>query len=571
MDNNRDSDESSADDGELIVDAEEGFFDLFSEYHEKNVNKESNSVDKPNEDSNVTNHQIKPLNTDNKPKNNLLSNLNWSDFGLCRSILRAISEMGYQNPTIIQSKVIPLALEGKDLLVTAETGSGKTASFLIPTLQRLVVSGVLKQLTNEKQVQNSRFGTKALVILPTRELAAQCFNVFKLLSKYLSSKSILLTGGIPIKEQESRLRQFPESIICTPGRALDMLMNSSSINVENIEVVIMDEADKLLELGFRDECLQVLKYCNRNRQTMLFSATLTEETKELVSLSLVNPVYVKVDDPTKVSKTLEFEMLMIPKEEYREACALYLCTKYSKEKTILFFQTKRSAHRMFLIFNLLNMKCGELHGNLSQSKRFESVERFKNGEIDYLLASELAARGLDIPGIKTVINVDLPTDITRYIHRVGRTARMGSHGKAITLYVDDQRSQVKLFLKKTSDIGAPLSKNKKKVTSATLNKYKTKIGELEEKIKELLLEESIEKDIRMCDATIKTHSERDPEKILEKRKWFRSKKDKKMASKEEFEEANRKTQRMVDKEKKNEINKNKFKKIKRISKKKKRN
>eukprot|EP00375_Theileria_parva_P001735 XP_764410.1 DEAD box RNA helicase [Theileria parva strain Muguga] len=543
MDNNRDSDESSADDGELIVDAEEGFFDLFSEYHEKNVNKESNSVDKPNEDSNVTNHQIKPLNTDNKPKNNLLSNLNWSDFGLCRSILRAISEMGYQNPTIIQSKVIPLALEGKDLLVTAETGSGKTASFLIPTLQRLVVSGVLKQLTNEKQVQNSRFGTKALVILPTRELAAQCFNVFKLLSKYLSSKSILLTGGIPIKEQESRLRQFPESIICTPGRALDMLMNSSSINVENIEVVIMDEADKLLELGFRDECLQVLKYCNRNRQTMLFSATLTEETKELVSLSLVNPVYVKVDDPTKVSKTLEFEMLMIPKEEYREACALYLCTKYSKEKTILFFQTKRSAHRMFLIFNLLNMKCGELHGNLSQSKRFESVER--------------------------------------YIHRVGRTARMGSHGKAITLYVDDQRSQVKLFLKKTSDIGAPLSKNKKKVTSATLNKYKTKIGELEEKIKELLLEESIEKDIRMCDATIKTHSERDPgittfwqkflEKILEKRKWFRSKKDKKMASKEEFEEANRKTQRMVDKEKKNEINKNKFKKIKRISKKKKRN
>ncbi|XP_953408.1 DEAD-box family helicase, putative [Theileria annulata] len=570
MEKNQQSDESSADDGELILDVEEGFLDFFSEYDNQNVNKESNLVSERNEDLKAANHEINSLNTEPKAKNKLLSNLNWSDFGLCRSIMRvgiAISEMGYQNPTIIQSKVIPLALEGKDLLIMMIQGSGKTASFLIPTLQRLVVSGVLKQLTKEKQAYNTRFGTKALVILPTRELAAQCFQVFKSLSKYLSSKAILLTGGIPIKEQENRLRQFPETIICTPGRALDMLINSSSINVENIEVVIMDEADKLLELGFRDECLQVLKYCNRNRQTMLFSATLTEETKELVSLSLVNPVYVKVDDPTKVSRTLEFEMMMIPKEEYREACALYLCTKYSKDKTILFFQTKRSAHRMFLIFNLLNMKCGELHGNLSQSKRFESVERFKNGEIDYLLASELASRGLDIPGVKTVINVDLPTDITRYIHRVGRTARMGSHGKAITLYVDEQRSQVKLFLKKTSDIGATLSKNKKKVTSATLNKYKTKIDELEEKIKELLLEENIEKDIKMCDATLKTHGDQD----REKRKWFRSKKDKKMASKEEFEEANRKTQRMVDKEQKNEINKNKFKKIKRIAKKKKRN
>ncbi|UKK02933.2 DEAD-box family helicase [Theileria orientalis] len=552
----------SDDEGELEVEFKDGFLDLLSENTDK---KNENVVIETK--SELLDKKIKKTNSSSTSKTNvLLSNLNWSDFSICKSLLKSIYELGYEHPTVIQSKVIPLAMEGKDLLVTAETGSGKTASFVIPTLQRLVTSGFLKQQTKYNYTRGIRHGTKVLVILPTRELAAQCYEVYKSLTKYLTANPALLTGGIPIKEQENKLKQIPDTIICTPGRALDMLLNSSSINVENIEVVIMDEADKLLELGFRDECLQVLKFCNRNRQTMLFSATLTEDTKELVNLSMTNPVYVKVDEPTKVSKTLEFEMLMIPKEEYREPCALYLCTKYCKEKTILFFQTKRAAHRMYLIFKLMKLKCAELHGNLSQSKRFESVERFKKSEVDYLLASELASRGLDIPGIKTVINVDLPTDITRYIHRVGRTARMGSSGKAITLYVDEQRSQVKLFLKKTSTLGSKFENNKRKIASGILNKYKNSIAELEEKIKQILLDEKIEKDIKKCDSAIKNVEGKE----TEKRKWFRSVKEKKSASKQEYVEAKWKTKKLAEKTK-NEIDKNKFKKIKRIFKKKRRN
>ncbi|UKJ89946.2 DEAD-box family helicase [Theileria orientalis] len=552
----------SDDEGELEVEFKDGFLDLLSE----STNENNEKVVNESKREDLSNKLNKTHSSFTSKSNVLLSSLNWSDFSICKSLLKSIYELGYEHPTVIQSKVIPLALEGKDLLVTAETGSGKTASFVIPTLQRLVSSGFLKQQTKDNYVRGLRHGTKVLVILPTRELAAQCYEVYKSLSKYLTSNPALLTGGIPIKEQENKLKQIPDTIICTPGRALDMLLNSSSINVENIEVVIMDEADKLLELGFRDECLQVLKFCNRNRQTMLFSATLTEDTKELVNLSMTNPVYVKVDEPTKVSKTLEFEMLMIPKEEYREACALYLCTKYCKEKTILFFQTKRAAHRMYLIFNLLKLKCAELHGNLSQSKRFESVERFKKSEVDYLMASELASRGLDIPGINTVINVDLPTDITRYIHRVGRTARMGSSGKAITLYVDEQRSQVKLFLKKTSTIGSKFEKNKRKIASGILNSYKNRIAELEEKIKQILLDEKIEKDIKKCDSAIKSVEG----KGTEKRKWFRSVKEKKSASKQEYVEAKLKTKKLAEKTK-SEIDKNKFKKIKRMFKKKRKN
>nr|PVC53682.1 DEAD-box family helicase [Theileria orientalis] len=552
----------SDDEGDLEVEFKEGFLDLLSE----NTNEKHESAVKETKGEGLDKKINKTQSGSTSKTNVLLSNLNWSDFSLCKSLLKAIYELGYEHPTLIQTKVIPLALEGKDLLVTAETGSGKTASFVIPTLQRLVASGFIKQRTKDNYTHGLRHGTKVLVILPTRELAAQCYEVYKSLSKYLTTNAALLTGGIPIKEQENKLKQIPDTIICTPGRALDMLLNSSSINVENIEVVIMDEADKLLELGFRDECLQVLKFCNRNRQTMLFSATLTEETKELVNLSMTNPVYVKVDEPTKVSKTLEFEMLMIPKEEYREACAVYLCTKYCKEKTILFFQTKRAAHRMYLIFKLMKLKCAELHGNLSQSKRFESVEKFKKSEVDYLLASELASRGLDIPGIKTVINVDLPTDITRYIHRVGRTARMGSSGKAITLYVDEQRSQVKLFLKKTSTLGSKYENNKRKVASGILNKYKNSIAELEEKIKEILLNEKIEKDIKKIDSTMKNVEGKE----TEKRKWFRSIKEKKSASKQEYVEAKWKTQKMAEKTK-NEIDKNKFKKVKRMFKKKRKN
>ncbi|AFZ81617.1 DEAD box ATP-dependent RNA helicase family member protein [Theileria equi strain WA] len=535
----------------IDLEIKDGFLDLLYESESVSGN---NNVDNL-EQTQISRNLETSRDSLSDRENRLYSNENWSDFRICRSILLAISDLEFTRPTIIQSRVIPIALEGKDILATAETGSGKTAAFIIPMLQRLVLSNVLTPKNGKFGFRNStKDVTKALVLLPTRELAAQCYDVLKALTRFLNINDILLTGGIPIKEQETKLSRIPNVIISTPGRALDILLNSGRIHLDSVEIVILDEADRLLEMGFRDECVNILKFCNKNRQTMLFSATLTEETKDLVNLSLVNPIYIKMEESTKVSKTLNFEAIMIPSDELREACVLYLCETQCKSKCILFFQTKKSAHRMALIFKLLNMSCGELHGDLSQLKRFESVQKFRNGEVDYLLASELAARGLDIPGIDTVINVHLPTDVVRYIHRVGRTARMGSHGKAISVYIEEEKAKMKVLLKKTSNIDKNLGKYKRRVPLGVLKKYSEKIEAFEDQINEILINERIEKEIRLCDNSLKSAKD---DNATGKRQWFRSLKDKKIASKIEFAETKQKTANYIADEHKSKVNTNK--------------
>ncbi|ORM39961.1 ATP-dependent RNA helicase DRS1 [Babesia sp. Xinjiang] len=475
----------------------------------------------------------------------LTSDASWSDYGLSRSLIKvtlfyrqlaycskAVFDMGYEAPSIIQSKVIPVALEGKDLLATAETGSGKSAAFLVPTLQRLINAGVIRQKDAPYiPGRAQRVGTKALILLPTRELAAQCYDVFLALTQYLNQNGVLLTGGVPVKEQEAKLRRMPYIVFATPGKVLDIMLNSNSIHMDAIEIVVLDEADRLLDLGFKDELAQILKLCNKERQTMLFSATLTEATKDIVPVALVNPIYIKAAARITVAKTLKCEMIQLPNDELREAAALYLCSKRYSSRTILFFQTKRAAHRATLVFQLAGLKCGELHGDLSQSKRFEQVEKFKNGEVDFLMASELASRGLDIPGVMAVINVHLPTDTVRFVHRVGRTARMGEKGTAITFYVEKERSAAKSMIKSITEKGSSLEKQKIKLSTAALKNYKQKIDEMEQKIKEVLAGEQVEKEMRRCENVIKRGS--DPQKE-EERVWFRSKKEKKAASKNEF-------------------------------------
>ncbi|CDR97316.1 DEAD/DEAH box helicase domain containing protein, putative [Babesia bigemina] len=481
-------------------------------------------------------------------RKHLTSTSNWSDFGIARSLIKvpstAVFDMGYEAPSIIQSKVIPVALEGKDLLATAETGSGKSAAFLIPTLQRLINAGVIRQDSGQRTPWHAqRVGTKALILLPTRELAAQCFDVFLGLTKYVSQNGMLLTGGVPVKDQEARLRRVPYIVFATPGKVLDIMLNSNSIHMDGIEIVVLDEADRLLDLGFKDELTQILKLCNKDRQTMLFSATLTEATKEMVPVSLVNPIYIQAAPRITVAKTLKCEMIQLPNDELREAAALYLCKQKYTSRTILFFQTKKAAHRAAVAFGLAGLKCGELHGDLSQSKRFEQVEMFKDGRVNFLMASELASRGLDIPGVRAVINVHVPTDVVRFVHRVGRTARMGESGTAITFYVESERSAVKSMMKRVAAEGSGLEKQKIKLSTAALNNYKRKIEELEDKIKEVLMGEQVEKEMRRCENVIKHGSEQGKEgnlreaatqRVSEKRMWFRTKREKRAASKKEL-------------------------------------
>ncbi|GBE58663.1 DEAD DEAH box helicase domain containing protein [Babesia ovata] len=528
------------------------------------------SVDEPIGDDGTTSAKVAESKPEPAMRKHLTSTSNWSDFGIARSLIKAVFDMGYEAPSIIQSKVIPVALEGKDLLATAETGSGKSAAFLIPTLQRLINAGVIRQDSAQRTPWHAqRVGTKALILLPTRELAAQCFDVFLGLTKYVSQNGVLLTGGVPVKDQEAKLRRVPYIVFATPGKVLDIMLNSNSIHMDGIEIVVLDEADRLLDLGFKDELTQILKLCNKDRQTMLFSATLTEATKEIVPVSLVNPIYIQATPRITVAKTLKCEMIQLPSDELREAAALYLCKQKYTTRTILFFQvrsrsnwlnslqTKKAAHRAAVAFGLAGLKCGELHGDLSQSKRFEQVEMFKDGQVNFLMASELASRGLDIPGVRAVINVHVPSDVVRFVHRVGRTARMGESGTAITFYVESERSAVKSMMKRVAAEGSDLEKHKIKLSAAALKNYKRKIDDLEDKIKEVLMGEQVEKEMRRCENVIKYGKEQGKEGNLgktqtqrwaEKRMWFRTKREKRAASKKELIETKLRAGRETERE-----------------------
>ncbi|CBZ55704.1 putative DEAD/DEAH box RNA helicase [Neospora caninum Liverpool] len=398
----------------------------------------------------------------------------WGDLPLSRPLLRAIQDLEYAHPTHIQAACLRPALEGRDLLANAQTGSGKTAAFLLPTLERLLHSpGVRTRKMTPNGPAGGLRGTKALVLLPTRELAMQCVQMLQCLSKYTPVTHALACGGMTLKAHENALRQQPDIVVATPGRILDLLLNSPTVHLELLEIIVLDEADRLLELGFREEILAILRHCHRARQTLLFSATLTPSIASLASLALNRPLHISaeaaVGDSTadreksgftvtslqaataalkQVSSTLEQQFVMLQRDEHRAPALLHLCTTAYTKNVIVFFQTKQLAHQTSLLFKFMGLQYAELHGNLTQQMRVEALERFHAGEADFLLASELASRGLDIAGVEAVINFNVPADIDRYIHSVGRTARMGRSGVAVTLYHRDgpERLQVKKLL-----------------------------------------------------------------------------------------------------------------------------
>jgi len=375
----------------------------------------------------------------------LQTNIHFADLRLSRPLLRAITDAKFSNPTPIQRDVIPPALEGLDILATAETGSGKTASFLLPVLERLCQSSNVRGRRRDAsgRIVMGPTATKAMILIPTRELAVQCHAMLQDLAKYTMVTNQLVAGGYVARDQANSLRQQPDIVIATPGRLLDHLLNSHSVHMELLEIVIFDEADRLLELGFRDECLEVLKRCSRGRQTMLFSATINTSVEELSTLALIKPVRVHASPVNRVAETLEQEFVKAPAEMYREAVLMSLVTRNYKARVIVFCATRQSAHRLAILFGLCGLSFTEIHGNLTQAERVEGLQRFQSGQADYLLATDLAARGLDLNKVETVINFHLPFDVARYIHRVGRTARMGRAGRAVTIYCPEEYHKVK--------------------------------------------------------------------------------------------------------------------------------
>ncbi|KAJ3774939.1 DEAD-domain-containing protein [Lentinula raphanica] len=441
---------------------------------------------------------------------------------ISRPIIKSLTSLGFHHPTPIQAATIPVALLGKDIVGGAQTGSGKTAAFIIPMLERLLY----------REKGKNAAVTRCLILVPTRELAVQCYDVGTKLGTHTDITFCVVVGGMSIKSQEASLRNRPDIVIATPGRLIDHIHNSPSFTLDNLDILVLDEADRMLSDGFADELAEIIKSCPKSRQTMLFSATMTDSVDELVKMSLNKPVRIFVDPKKSVARNLtqEFVRVRAAKESERSAMLVTLCKRTFKNNVIIFYRSKKLAHQMRIVFSLLGMKCDELHGDLTQEQRLRALQQFRDGQVDYLMATDLAARGLDIKGVETVINYDMPGQVAQYLHRVGRTARAGNKGRSVTLVGEADRKMLKAAIKHGSD------KDKIRhriVPQDAVSKWAERLEDLKEEISEILREEKEEKQLRQAEMELKKGQnliEHEAEIFSRPaRTWFQTEKEKKNA------------------------------------------
>ena len=445
---------------------------------------------------------------------------------LSRPIMKGLAELNFTSPTPIQSKTIPVALEGKDVVGSAVTGSGKTAAFMIPILERL--------LYRPRRTAT----TRVAVLMPTRELALQCFNVSKKLAQFTDITFGQAIGGLNSREQERQLKLRPDIVIATPGRFIDLERNSSSFAVNTIEILVLDEADRMLEEGFADELNEILSKIPRSRQTMLFSATMTSKVDDLIRAGLQRPARLMVDaqKSTVSGLTQEFVRLRPGREAKRLGYLLHLCKNIHTDRCIIFFRQKATAHRVRVVFALCGLKAAELHGSMSQEQRMKAMESFRAGRASFLLATDLASRGLDIKGIETVINYEAPQSHEIYLHRVGRTARAGRSGRSCTLAAEPDRKVVKAAVKAARAQGATVKQ--RTIDPSDADTWQTKIDKMDEEIETVLREEkeqkvlaNTERDLQKADNII---ARKEEIMARPKKTWFESESDKTAAKKKGF-------------------------------------
>ncbi|XP_049852141.1 uncharacterized protein LOC126329591 [Schistocerca gregaria] len=403
----------------------------------------------------------------------------FESLGLSRPLMKALIELGYRSPTPVQRDCIPAALRGRDVCVSAVTGSGKTAAFILPILERLLYRDRGAKVT------------RVLVLTPTRELAAQCQSMVNGLARYTNGITCaLVTGGMDNKKQTVDLRSRPDVVVATPGRMLDHILNTCAFGLEDLEILVLDEADRLLELGFVAQLEEIVKACPKSRQTILLSATMTDNVKRLASLSLQNPVELKLNPLYQVADKLTQEFIRVRSGSpyQKSAFLLCLCTRTFKSRVLIFCTHKRTAHDLKILFALVRLSAAELHGDLTQEQRFDALESFRDQKVDFLIASDVAARGLDILGIETVINYELPINLTGYVHRVGRTARAGRSGRAVSLVTESDRNLFKQIVKHSGT-----AVKQRIISPELLSKWQKKIEELQSETDEIRSQEKADR------------------------------------------------------------------------------
>ena len=360
------------------------------------------------------------------------TNLHFNDLGLAEPILRAINDAGYTIPTPIQVKAIPLVLKGGDLLAGAQTGTGKTAGFTLP---------ILHLLSQKPAANPAKAKPRCLILTPTRELAAQIGESVQTYGKYVDLKSMVVFGGVSINPQINRLSRFVDILVATPGRLLD-LANQKKVDLSGIEILVLDEADRMLDMGFINDIKKILAQLPKARQNLLFSATFADEIKKLADSLLNNPGFVEVARRNTASEMVEQTVHMVPQAHKRDLVC-HLIKENDWQQVLIFTRTKHGANRLAEKLVKSDIAALAIHGNKSQGARTRALAEFKAGKTRVLVATDIAARGLDIDQLPQVVNFELPNVPEDYVHRIGRTGRAGASGAAISL-VD--REEIK-FLK----------------------------------------------------------------------------------------------------------------------------
>ncbi len=351
------------------------------------------------------------------------TNLSFDGLGIAPKILGMLDRMKFTTPTPIQYKTIPIAIEDKDVIGVAQTGTGKTLAFAIPIIQRL----------HQKK-------KRCLVLVPTRELAIQVNEAFQKITPLFGLRTVVIIGGASMREQLRTIRRNPHIIIATPGRLNDHL-NQRTIRLSDVGFLVLDEADRMLDMGFKPQIENIIKHIPKGRQTMLFSATIPGDVLRIATTHMKLPVHIEVAPSGTAAEQIVQELFIVKKDAKRRLLLKIL--KQYHGPVLLFARTKRDAHQITRFIKGINCSAAEIHSNRSLGQRREALDGFKSGKYRVLVATDIASRGIDVVGIELVINYDLPDDTENYVHRIGRTGRAGHEGRAISFATPEQGTDVR--------------------------------------------------------------------------------------------------------------------------------